>query len=896
MNDVTQILSAIEHGDARASEQLLPLVYRELRRLAKQRLAREGPGQTLQATALVHEAYLRLVEGDEAQRWNSRGHFFAAAAEAMRRILVESARRKRAEKRGGRLERQDLDDVDIAAPAPSDDLLVSLADYLVRWSGLREDPKSTERSLDLLRRAESFHPPTRAFYFVRSECHRRRGDTAAADEDVARFRTAKAQSAWDYFLPSHTAGWRGDLDEAVRSYQAALTLQPNHYNSLFFLAMRLATDKINRPAEAIAYFTGCIALRPDHIVAYTNRGELQQKLGRTEAAEADYTAAIAAASNDKDRAAAYAERSRFFEGLGRAKEARSDNTRIIELLERTWAGRRTMPGVSDVETNQVMNVLAVAYLDVGRYQDAIPLLEQGLEARKARFGPDDPESLKAMHNLGAAYSQAGRSRDAIPLLETTLKSWESKPGPDHADTLECRANLANAYHQAGRTAEAMRLHEANLRLIESKNGPDHADTLKARNSLAEDLRTAEAIRLNESNLKLRESRLGPDHPDTLTTRNNLAMDYRAAGRTAEAIPLFEANLKLHESKLGPDHPQTLISRNNLARAYNAAGRTAEAIALGESTLKLQELKLGPDHPDTIETRSGLAYAYYTVGRTAEAIPMFEAVLRQRESKLGPDHPHTLASRGNLAGIYNAAGRTAEAISLHEATLKRNESKLGSDHPATLTSRHNLAVAYDTAGRTTEAIALFEKTLTGRERKLGPDHPNTLDTVRGLAHALESQRPADAERLFLRAAEGHRRLQGGSPVLDGTLAEFGLHLLKRGKWAEAEPPLRECLAIREKAIPDDWRKFNSMSLLGGALLGQGRFAEAELLVVEGYEGMIARKAKIPPQGEVRLSEAGTRVVQLYEVWGKPEKAADWRKRLVPMLPDLPDDVFARPSPR
>ena len=123
MNDITRVLSAIEHGDPRASEELLPLVYRELRRLAQQRIAREKPGQTLQATALVHEAYLRLVEGEEAQRWNSRGHFFAAAAEAMRRILVENARRKRTEKHGGLLERQDLDDIDIAAPAPSHDLL-----------------------------------------------------------------------------------------------------------------------------------------------------------------------------------------------------------------------------------------------------------------------------------------------------------------------------------------------------------------------------------------------------------------------------------------------------------------------------------------------------------------------------------------------------------------------------------------------------------------------------------------------------------------------------------------------------------------------------------------------------------------------------------------------------
>ena len=123
MNEVTRILSAIEQGDPKAAGELLPLVYGELRRLAKQRLAQEKPGQTLQATALVHEAYLRLVDGEAIQSWDSRGHFFAAAAEAMRRILVDNARRKRAEKHGGRWARQELDDVDIAAPARSEDLL-----------------------------------------------------------------------------------------------------------------------------------------------------------------------------------------------------------------------------------------------------------------------------------------------------------------------------------------------------------------------------------------------------------------------------------------------------------------------------------------------------------------------------------------------------------------------------------------------------------------------------------------------------------------------------------------------------------------------------------------------------------------------------------------------------
>src|SRR5438477_12519639 len=116
MDAITQVLNAIEAGDPHAAEQLLPLVYEELRKLAAQKLAQEKPGQTLEATALVHEAYIRLVDVAKAPHWNSRGHFFAAAAEAMRRILVDQAREKKSRKRGGERERLPLEEIDISAP------------------------------------------------------------------------------------------------------------------------------------------------------------------------------------------------------------------------------------------------------------------------------------------------------------------------------------------------------------------------------------------------------------------------------------------------------------------------------------------------------------------------------------------------------------------------------------------------------------------------------------------------------------------------------------------------------------------------------------------------------------------------------------------------------------
>jgi RNA polymerase sigma factor (TIGR02999 family) len=143
MNDVTRILAAIEAGDPHAASQLLPLVYNELRQLAAQKVLQEKPGQTLQATALVHEAYLRLVGKGEAQHWDTRGHFFAAAAEAMRRILVENARRKRSRKRGGDREQQDVDPDDLPVAVPGDPLeILAVHDALDRLS--MKSPRKAE--------------------------------------------------------------------------------------------------------------------------------------------------------------------------------------------------------------------------------------------------------------------------------------------------------------------------------------------------------------------------------------------------------------------------------------------------------------------------------------------------------------------------------------------------------------------------------------------------------------------------------------------------------------------------------------------------------------------------------------------------------------------------------
>ena len=393
---------------------------------------------------------------------------------------------------------------------------------------------------------------------------------------------------------------------------------------------------------------------------------------------------------------------------------------------------------------------------------------------------------------------------------------------------------------------------------------------------------------------VREAALGLDNPATLGSRGNLATAYSAAGRFPKAIVLGETTLPLMEAKLGKDHPNTLKIRSNLALYYREVGRTSEAIALDEPTLERREAKLGPDHPDTLMSRNNLALDYWAAGRFPEAIALHEPTLELHEAQLGPDHTVTLMSRANLAALYEAAGRLSEAIALDEAILNLIQTKLGPDHPFTLASHHNLANAYRIAGRLSEAIAPLEATiqLMVAKQGLGPDHPYTLESRANLAEAYESLgRWSEAEGL-LRDVLARRRktVKSDSPLVAGDLAQLGESLLNRQRWSEAELLLREALRIREKVTPDAWERSEAMSLLGGSLLGQGRYDEAAPLVVQGYEGMKAREARIPVPMRYRLLVAAMLVVKLYEAWNKPEQATAWKVKLD--LPDLPDNVFAR----
>ncbi len=513
-------------------------------------------------------------------------------------------------------------------------------------------------------------------------------------------------------------------------------------------------------------------------------------------------------------------------GLGYAQEA-------IPLFTKAIATYAEQGGREAYETLRVMNSLANAYGAVGRQQEALAMSQEVLRRTTTSLGTAHPDTIVAMNNLAAAYDRAGQAKLALPLLEEALATSRRTFGTDDYRTLGCLHSLGKVWLQAGN-------HEAALPLLEEA-------------------------------LKLAEALLGGEHPDTLQVLNNLGGCYQAMKRPEEALPLVERILRLRRQKLGTAHPDTIQSMNNLAAVYEALGKRELCVPLLEEAVKLQKDKLGIDHPSTLVSMSNLAEAYRNAKQLDLSVPLFEETLRIANGKLGPDHPIVLKCSHGLAAAYWAASRFDRSVPMFEQLVRHHEARLGRASPVTLNFIANLATNYLDSGRRADAIPLLEEVNGAAKR-----HPQ-LAWIRGpLLHAYaEAGEEIKLALLLLEGLpEARRSLPSEGPELAGMLARIGVGLLKGGKWEEAEPLLRESLAIRERTEPAGWSTFNSKSMLGGALLGQRKYADAEPLLLQGYEGMKAREMAIPPQGRLRLTEAAGRLVELYEATQRPEEAAKW----------------------
>lgn len=235
---------------------------------------------------------------------------------------------------------------------------------------------------------------------------------------------------------------------------------------------------------------------------------------------------------------------------------------------------------------------------------------------------------------------------------------------------------------------------------------------------------------------------------------------------------------------------------------------------------------------------------------------------------------------NLTLAYHRAGKLDLAVSLAEQTLEKRKRILGPEHADTVLMMFLAADAYRDARRLGEAEPLFVEALPGLRRTLGLAHATTQKCFAGLIDCYDKlHQPDKAEPLWRELAVFWKEKAGiDSPEYAAPLASLSLNLLEQKKFTDAEPLLRECLSIREKKQPDDWRTHNTKSMLGGSLLGQKKYAEAEPLLLAGYEGMKQHEADIPAQAKIRLTEATQRLVDLYDATGQKDKADEWRRKL------------------
>jgi tetratricopeptide (TPR) repeat protein len=527
--------------------------------------------------------------------------------------------------------------------------------------------------------------------------------------------------------------------------------------------------------------------------------------------------------------------------------------------------------------------IGAAYRDLGEYAKARPHLQRALELRAGQLGERHPDTLDAMSALATLYFQQGQPAENEALQRRILQIAEKDLGEGHVATRHAMGNLALCLVDKGQLAEAEALMRRSLDIHYRVFGEDHPETFFAIRNLAwfcsKHGRLEEAEELDQKCLAGRRRVLGSDHPLTLSTMSALAALRRAQGHLDEADALSSEAADRCVRVLGPEHSTSLNLLHDRAVILYHRGDYRQAERVFSQVLAARQRVLSKESPQTLTTMHNLAATYNALQKRSEAEALFVQVLEIKRRKLGKDHPDTLDTMHMLAGVHLEQGHVAKAEAMYLETLELKRRKFGEDNPSTGQTLSNLATVYLIEGKPAQAEPLLLTALEGARHTLGEEHPQTVRTtlnLAGLAYRFQGKH-AQAEPLLRKCLEIQRRHPNKDQPAQA-LSALANNLLDQQQYAEAELLLRECLSLRNKNQPQEWTAFNDQSLLGGVLLGQKRYAEAEPLLLQGHMGLKKQEAKIPPLAKFRLTESLDRLVQLYDAWGKEDKAAEWRKRL------------------
>jgi serine/threonine protein kinase len=510
-----------------------------------------------------------------------------------------------------------------------------------------------------------------------------------------------------------------------------------------------------------------------------------------------------------------------------------------------------------------------------------------LDRAAARIGGKfdrQPEVEAAIRDtIGQTYMDLGLFPEATSQFQRAVELYRQALGVENEKTLRTVGRLANATMSQGKYPEAEALFSHNLEIERRVFGPDHSATLYSLHGLASvydsEGKSPRAEALDHEILDIRRRLLGPENPSTLDSMNNLALVYYSEGKYGEAEALFAQIIELRRRRLGADHPDTLDAMNNLALVYGVEGKYMQAEVLDNQILEIRRRVVGAEHPDTLMSMGNLAVVYAMEGKYGQAAALdIEAVQIQRRL-LGPEHPETLMYTGNLANFMFSQGKYADAEKLDNQVLEIRQRVLGVEHPDTLMSMNNLADDYVLRGRFAQAETLFSNAMEISNRTLGPENPRTLGIISDFASMYQRQGKYALAELRAGQALAGRRHALGSEHQDTLLsqADLALAYLSQKKFSESETLAREAVELNRKVQPDDWHRFWTESLLGASLAGQKKYADAETLLVQGYQGMAARQDRMGVPDWYHLDQAHKWLVPFYRAWGKSDKAAEWAKK-------------------
>ncbi|MEQ8766680.1 MAG: tetratricopeptide repeat protein, partial [Planctomycetota bacterium] len=567
--------------------------------------------------------------------------------------------------------------------------------------------------------------------------------------------------------------------------------------------------------------------------------------------------------------------------------------------EAALATRRAELGDEDLDTLESIRSLSGLLRRRDEFDRAEPLLAEALEGFRKVCGDEDPRTLECLHMVAVLRGAQGRTAEELEAYQTALPRFREILGEEHRDTLELMGNYGSALMGAGRLEEAEKLLvEAHAKL--ARGGMDTRRAITATNNLGtlnvRLNRLDEAERLYRQSLAGLRRTFGDWHPNTISNVENIAGLLSRRQQTEEAKVLMAEVLERRRLLFGDGDLQTLRSVHNMAVLNRDEKDDAAAEAGFREAYEGFSRLLGPDRPDTLYIASSLARVLRYQRKLEEAEGLYRLILQSRMRSPGPAHPSTLDTVVDLANVLGERGRTEDALRLmqeHEPGARTvysgpRQRQLG-DYLSLLGD------AYAKADRFREGEAVSSEARSMLTRSYGEASDavtRCVDRQIALLRRWELAEPSRGHQakadalieetlaLFTRELEKARRGNpSDSPALASALAGVGARLLTFGRFAEAEPLLREAFTIREAALPDDWLTFNASSLLGGTLLGLARYTDAEPLLVNGYEGLEAREKSIPRQLEYCLDDAIERLVQLYTETGTPEVAERWRSRRV-----------------